>query len=197
MTMFKIHTVDTAPEKSREILKAVQAKMGFVPNLVGELADAPVALKGWVDLKSNLETGALSAVEREIVQMTVSWLNDCGYCLAAHSTLGLAANVPADVIEALRHDKPLKDAKHEALHLFTKAVMKRMGRADAHDIEAFMAAGYLHTHVLEVVMNISAAIMTNYVNHIARTPLDKHFEGQRIEAHVDAHKSELRRVDAA
>jgi len=193
MTTFKIHTVETAPEKSREILKAVQGKMGFVPNMVGEMAEAPVALKGWVDLKATLDTGHLSAVEREIVQITVSWLNDCGYCVAAHSTLALQAHMPADVIEALRHDKPLKDAKLEALRVFTKAVMKRLGRADDADIKAFLAAGYAEAHILEVVMNISAAIMTNYVNHIARTPLDKHFEGQRIEEG----RVEARRSDAA
>lgn len=193
MTTFKIHTVDTAPVKSREILKAIESKMGFVPNMVGELAEAPVALKGWIDLKGNLEAGHLSALEREIVQLTVSWLNDCGYCVAAHSTLALQAHLPADVIEALRHDHPLKDAKLEALRVFTKAVMKRLGRADDADIKAFVAAGYTEAHVLEVVMNISAAIMTNYVNHIARTPLDKHFEAQRI----DEKRVEARRSDAA
>ena len=193
MTTFQIHTVDTAPEHARELVKAVQAKMGLVPNVVGVMAESPMVLKGWLDLKADVDAGLLSPLEREIVQMTVSYLNDCGYCVAAHTTIAHGAKMPADIIEALRTDKPLKDAKLEQLRQFTKAVMKRFGRPDSNDIHAFHLAGYKDAHVLEVVSNIALATITNYINHIAQTPVDKAFEANRIEAR----KHDARRSDAA
>lgn len=193
MTTFKIHTAETAPDHARELVKAVQVKMGLVPNVVGVMAESPSVLKGWLDLKADVESGLLSPLEREIVQMTVSYLNDCGYCVAAHTTIAQGAKMPADIIEALRTDKPLKDAKLEQLRQFTKAVMKRFGRPDAADIDAFRLAGYKDAHVLEVVSGLALATITNYINHIAQTPVDKAFEANRIEAR----KTDMRRSDAA
>jgi uncharacterized peroxidase-related enzyme len=181
MTTFKIHTPDSAPEKSREILKAVNGKLGFVPNVVGELAESPAALKGWTELKAASESGQFSPIERRIVHLTASYLNNCSYCMAAGTTIGEKENVPRDVLESLRADKPLKDQKLEQLRQFTKSMLRKMGRADKQDIESFLKAGYTHAHILEVILGVSLAIMGNYVNHIASTPLDKAFEANKVE----------------
>jgi hypothetical protein len=45
MTGFTIHTIDSAPAASRDILTAAEQKYGFVPNLLGELSAAPAALE--------------------------------------------------------------------------------------------------------------------------------------------------------
>lgn len=45
MTSFKIYTPETAPEKSRDILKEVQSKVGFIPNVLGEMAKSPALLR--------------------------------------------------------------------------------------------------------------------------------------------------------
>ncbi|MDE1153636.1 MAG: carboxymuconolactone decarboxylase family protein [Micavibrio sp.] len=197
MNHFNIHTAEDAPVAARDTVKMLHAKMGMVPNLVGVMAESPVLLKGWVELKNIAEHGLFSPVEREIVQMTVSYLNDCGYCMAAHTAISLKSGLQVDIIEALRHDKPLKDAKLEQLHLFTKAVMKRLGRADVADIDAFIKAGYTQAHVLEVVLGISLATLTNYTNHIAQTPVDTAFDAHRVERRIDGHIEDKRHSSAA
>ena len=45
MSQFPIHTIETAPEAAKEALKAVQNVNGFIPNLIGVLANAPTALE--------------------------------------------------------------------------------------------------------------------------------------------------------
>lgn len=45
MSSFPIHTVESAPAAARETLEAATKKFGFLPNLLGELAAAPAALK--------------------------------------------------------------------------------------------------------------------------------------------------------
>jgi uncharacterized peroxidase-related enzyme len=193
MTTFKVHTPETAPEKSRPILKELNAKIGFVPNVVGVLAESPAALKGWVDLKADFDGGLLSATERKIVHMTTSYLNDCGYCMAAGTTIGEKEGIPREILNDLREDRKLKDVKLEQLRLFTKAVMRRLGRPEQSDIEAFRKAGYTNAHVLEVILGVTLSIMGNYVNHIVQAPLDKAFEPNKFEAR----KQDVRKSDAA
>lgn len=38
MTTFTIHTIESAPEASKSILKAAKKKLGFIPNLMATMA---------------------------------------------------------------------------------------------------------------------------------------------------------------
>lgn len=181
MTNFTVYTPENAPEKSRSLLGWWKEKLGFVPNVFGVMSESPALLKGYAELRAAYESGHFSPVEREIIHMTISSLNSCGYCVAAHSVISEKANVPKDIILALREERPLKDARLEALRQFTIAVMKRMGRVEERDLAAFYKAGFTKAHVLEVVLGVSYATLGNYVNHIAGTVLDKAFEPQRID----------------
>lgn len=193
MSSFKVHTHENAPEHSRPLLKELLGRLGFVPNIFGALSESPTALRAYLGLKTTVETGLFTPVERKIIGMTSSYLNNCSYCMAAGSTIGEKEGLPKDVIEALRNDKPLKDVKQEQLRQFTKAVLKRMGRPDKADVDAMRKAGYTNSHILEAVSVISLSIMGNYMNHILEAPLDKQFEGHRFEER----KVQIRMSDAA
>jgi hypothetical protein len=41
MTAFKLHTIESAPEGSKEILKGALKQNGFIPNLYGIMAESP------------------------------------------------------------------------------------------------------------------------------------------------------------
>lgn len=45
MSRLVIHSVNTAPEAARERVEAAQKANGFLPNLIGVLANAPTALE--------------------------------------------------------------------------------------------------------------------------------------------------------
>jgi uncharacterized peroxidase-related enzyme len=182
MTNFTTYTPNNAPEKSREVLKNWQEKLGFVPNILGIAAESPAFLRGYDQLWSAVDRGTLSPAEREIVHITVSSLNNAGYCIAAHTTIGEKAGIQRDILEALRKDQPLKDKKQEELRSFTRNLMKKLGRVDQKDLESFTKAGYTKAQVMEVVLIASYAIMTNYLGHIVEPQLDKPFEANRVES---------------
>ena len=47
MTTFTIHTVESAPAEVKEVLETVEKdNNGYIPNLIGLLANAPTALEG-------------------------------------------------------------------------------------------------------------------------------------------------------
>lgn len=175
MTAFTTHTIESAPDAARPSLQAAKNAYSFVPNLLGNMATAPALLEGYMTLAGIFDKTELSETERQIILMTNNRLNGCTYCMAAHTTISQAANVPDDVIEALRGDAPIADPKLEALRMFAAIVNETRGWPGESAIEAFLAAGYTRQTVLEVILGTSLKVMSNYTNHIAQTELDHAF----------------------
>ena len=48
-------------------------------------------------------------------------------------------------------------------------------------IERFFAAGYSHRAVLDVILGIAQKTMSNYINHVAVTPVDEVFRSLKWE----------------
>lgn len=175
MTTWNLLTPDQAPEGSREVLRQVQQKFGFLPNLMGVLAHAPSALSAYVVLSDLFSRSSLSQVEQQVVLLTVSIQNGCRYCVAAHSVGARMAGVPADILAGLRSGAPLSDAKLEALRQFTRKMVQSRGWLGDADMEAFASAGYSRQNVLDVVLGLAMKTISNYTNHVAGTPLDEAF----------------------
>lgn len=175
MTRFAIHTIETAPEGSRGILEQAKKGLGFVPNLYGVLAESPAALKAYTTFTEVLQDTDFSPEERNLLWLTVARTNGCGYCVAAHSALSAMAKVPEAHIQAIREGSPLVDAKLQALRHLAEVLVERRGWAPESETEAFLAAGFNRRQLIEVVAFISHKTLSNYVNHLAETPLDTAF----------------------
>jgi len=178
MTDFTIHTVDTAPADAKPLLEGSQQQFGFVPNLLGIMAEAPIALQAYLTLNSLLEKSSFTGAEVQLLILAISTENRCDYCIAAHRTLAHQMfKVPTEVIDAIRDNQPLTDAKLNALVTFAKAVVAKRGFVDDSEVEAFLQAGHSKAQVLEVITTIAMKTLSNYTNHIAKTPVDAQFSG--------------------
>lgn len=172
---FPIHTPDSAPVPARPILAGAQKGMGFVPNLLGTMANAPALLNAYSTVARIFDDTSLSPTERQIVLIATSRENGCEYCVAAHTVIAGMQSVPKDVVAAVRAGTPIADQKLEALRQFTAAVVATRGRPSDAAIENFAAAGYSQPQVLEVVLGVGVKTISNYTNHIAHIPLDEAF----------------------
>lgn len=181
MADFTVHTIETAPEESKAILEGASGKYGFVPNLLGVLAESPTALKTYTTVAGLVGETAFDGTEQQVITMTTSFENDCTYCMAAHSTISQMTGVPADVVESLRAGSPIADPKLNALATFTRALVQNGGNVDADGVDAFLAAGYTNQHALEVLVGIAQKTISNFTNHFAQTPRDEAFAPQAWE----------------
>ena len=173
---FDLHTPKTAPEGSRFVLEGAEKKFGFVPNLLGVLAESPAALQAYSNISSALQhNSAFSATEQQVLFLAISFENRCGYCMAAHS--GIASNgiLTNDQIKALREGTPLDNPKLEALRAFASSLVAKRGTPNDAEIEAFLEAGYTKRHVLDVLAAIALKTLTNYTNHLNDTEIDEPF----------------------
>ena len=177
MTTFQIHTIETAPEESKPYLEAAKKAYGAIPNLLAIFAESPALLRAYLDLGELLDkASAFDATERQIVLMTTSFENDCEYCMAAHTAIAGLEKVPADVIQSLRDGTPIAEPKLEALNTFARGLVQKRGWVTDEDVQAFLDAGYTPRHLLEVVLGVGFKTLSNFTNHIAKTPVDKQFQ---------------------
>jgi hypothetical protein len=103
---FVVHTKETAPPASREDLATAEKLFGFIPNLLGVLAEAPIALEAYIILTKLLEDASLSAVEQQIVMLAGSheyWLRILHGCAQHRSRL--SGNAAACSRGAPRRDR--------------------------------------------------------------------------------------------
>jgi len=170
-----VHTIDSAPDKARPTLEAAHKGYGFVPNLLGVMASAPALAKAYPTLAALFDESAFDATERQVVLLTASAENGCGYCMAAHSVIAGMQKVPEDVVAALRDGQPIADPKLEALRRFTASVVTKRGRPSESDKQAFLDAGYAVGQMLDVALGVGLKTLSNYTNHLADTPLDTAF----------------------
>ncbi|MGQ0527999.1 MAG: carboxymuconolactone decarboxylase family protein [Alphaproteobacteria bacterium] len=179
MPQFKIHDLSSAPADSKKDLEAVNAKFGFIPNIFGIMAEAPAALKAYPAFAGAFEQSSFSPAEREIVAIATGTSNGCSFCTAVHSTIARRKlKVDDGTVDALRNQTDLPDAKQNALAKFTKAIAAKRGAVSDEDTATFKKAGYSDAQVLELVVGVALNTFTNYINNVARTPMNEEFKAE-------------------
>ena len=174
MSQFPIHTIETAPEAAKEALKAVQNVNGFIPNLIGVLANAPTALETYRTVGGINGRNSLTAVEREVVQITAAVVNGCGFCVAGHTKIALKLlKLEEALVNQIRSTARIQqDAKLDALARFTLTVILQKAKLTQAQQQAFYNAGYTKENAIDVVLGVSLATLCNYVNNLADTPIN-------------------------
>lgn len=161
----------TATGPTKDLLEAVQKKMGRVPNILGSMAHAPSVLKCYLDLSTNLGTSSLPARVREQIALAVGNANGCGYCTAAHTAIGKGAGLSdAECVEAQRGRAG--DPKAQALLDFSLQIVEKRGWVNEGDIAKARKAGVTDTELIEALGVVILNILTNYFNHLAETEVD-------------------------
>ncbi len=84
MLNFAVHTKETAPEKSVALLEGAEKAFGFVPNLIGTMAESPAATKGYLTIGQIFDETSFSRTERQVVILAASRYNECHYRMASH-----------------------------------------------------------------------------------------------------------------
>lgn len=170
-------TIETATGEVKEILENTKRRLGFVPNMYGYMGKLPGILTAYTSTYDAFrKTSGFTPAEQEVVFLTISRTNGCSYCMAAHSMIAdKMSGVPADVLAAVRATHPLPDAKLQALSTFSQVMVEARGNPGKSAIDAFLAAGYGEQQVLGVILAIACKTFSNYVNHLAATPIDAVF----------------------
>ena len=173
-------TVASAPAASKPILEGVQKAFGFIPNLMATFANSPEMLKGYLALDAEYNKTSFTPQQRNLALLAASLENECGYCIAAHSTIAkVVQKVPSEIVAAIRAGESTGDKKTDALITLVRELVSKRGHASRAAIDNFLAVGYTKTQVMELLMAVALKTISNYLDHINPAPLDAAFESEK------------------
>ena len=173
MPRIPVHTVADAPENSRDELKALEAKMGKVLNIHGEMAHAPVVLQSYVALQQVIgDYGTFDAPTREAIALVVGNVDRCDYCQSAHTVSAKRAGFSTEQTVAIREGRVDFDAKLAALLTLIRESTANLGNVSDEVWHAALDAGWSDVELTEVSAHIALNLFTNHFNHLVQTDLD-------------------------
>lgn len=178
MHNYRIHTIESAPDKSKPALQGLKQVVGVIPNLAATMAESPVLLGGFVGAFGNFHGGSFSGAQKQVLLLSNAVANTCPWAVAFHSTLALKEGVEPEDVQAIREKRMPVDAKLAALSRFTRALIERRGHVSEEELTAFDEAGFGPDQVLEVIAGLAVSVMANYAGNITNPVVEPPFQPQ-------------------
>ncbi len=170
MNPIHVPTRDEVSPANQALFDSLQKGLGMVPNLYATLAHSEHALASYLALQN--AKSSIVGKAREVVNLVVSQVNDCEYCLAAHTAIGsMVGFTDAQIIE-IRRGGASFDAKLDALARLVKNIASERGHADPARVQAFFDAGWTRENLVDVIVVIGDKTVTNYLHGTTRVPVD-------------------------
>ena len=170
MNRFPLPTREQVSPENQAIFDNLKKMLSFVPNLYATFAHSATALGTYLALQNS--KSSLNARQREVVNLVVSQVNDCEYCLAAHTAVGKMVGFSDAQILEIRQGRAGFDPKLDALARFVREVAEKRGKVAGSSTEAFLAAGWTEGHVVDVIMAVGDKIISNYLHGVTKVAID-------------------------
>lgn len=176
MIPYTVHTLASAPEGSRQVMRDLQSSVGFVPNLAAAMAESPELLRGFLAVQQIYQEGTFSPGEIQVLSLTAAFENGCAWCMAFHTVMALKAGISAESVEELRAGHAPVEHRLAALSDFARSMVRQRGSVTNDELQRFLDAGYTRAQALEVILGMAFALMANYAGHLTDVPLDEPFK---------------------
>lgn len=171
MSNLKVLKREEVNTQTQGVFDVLKGKVGMVPNLYAATANSPKALNSLLTLGENLAGGEFSAKEIEAIALSAGEANSCGYCLSAHTAIGKMNGFSEEETVQLRTGE-IADDKLNALSKLVRNIVITRGKPSQIFIDKFFNVGYNKAALAEVIGHVALNTFTNYINHIADTPID-------------------------
>ena len=170
MTVINVPTRDQVSPANQALFDDLKKGIGMVPNLYATLAHSEHALGSYLAFQN--AKSSVTGKAREVVNLVVSQVNECEYCLAAHTVIGKMHSLDDAQVLEIRSGRASFDSKLDALARLVKSIVTERGRADQALVEAFFAAGWTKENLIDTIVIIGDKTVTNYLHSTTRVPVD-------------------------
>lgn len=170
MKTFNVPTREEVSPANQVLFDNLKKGIGKVPNLYATLAHSENALGAYLALQSS--KSSLRAKEKEVVNLVVSQVNECEYCLAAHTYIGKLNGFTDEQIIEIRKGGASFDPKLDALARLVKSAVENRSKPEPAVVDQFFAVGYTNENLVDTVVLIGDKMVTNYLHGITQVPVD-------------------------
>lgn len=164
-------TPSNAPEATRPILASLKQAVGMIPNVYATIGHSPGSLKSVLGWGEALATGGLGKRELEQLNLHVSELNGCSYCVSAHGALGARAGLSAQELSLARNGLGANE-RENALLAFARRVVRTGGARAGTDLARLREAGVSDAEVIDLLAVVALNAFRNAVNIVADSDID-------------------------
>jgi len=170
MTLINVPTRDDVSAENQVLFDNLKKGLGMVPNLYATFALSETALATYLALQN--AKSSVTGKAREVVNLVVSQVNACEYCLAAHTMLGKMHGFSDEQIIEIRHGRAGFDTKLDALARLTHGIAQSRGHVDQALVHAFFAAGWTQENLVDAIVIIGDKVVSNYLHSTTKIPVD-------------------------
>lgn len=169
MKTFNVPTREEVAPANQEIFDNLQKALGFVPNLYATMAYSTNGLSRFLAYQ-NAKT-SLNNKEKEAVNLIVSQINGCVYCLSAHHVIGKMNGFTDEQLFDIRKGKST-NAKLNALVQLAADITTNKGYGSQANVDAFFENGYTHENLVDLILLISDKTAMNFLHNLTQVPVD-------------------------
>ena len=170
MTPINVPTRDQVSPANQALFDNLKKGLGMVPNLYATLAHSEHALGNYLAFQN--AKSSITGKAREVVNLVVSQVNSCQYCLSAHTVIGAMVGFTPEQILEIRRGGAAFDAKLDALAKLVKNITSERGHADPARVQAFFDAGWTNENLVDAIVVIGEKTVTNYLHGTTQVPVD-------------------------
>ncbi len=170
MSTFNVPKREEVSSTNQAIFDNLEKAVGFVPNLFATYAHSENALGNYLAL-SGAKT-SLNAKQKEVVNLAVSQVNDCIYCLSAHTAIGKMNGFSEDQILELRAGRASFDNKLDALARLARNITQNRGATNADVLDNFFNAGWTKENLIDTIVLVGDKTISNYLHRTTDVPVD-------------------------
>ncbi len=168
-TTFSVPTREQVSSNNQAIFDNLHNALGFVPNLYAAIAYSKNGLEKYLAFQ-NAKT-SLSNKEKEAVNLIVSQVNGCEYCLSAHTVIGKMNGFTDEQVLDIRRGKAA-DSKLNALVQLAADITKNRGNASEDSVDNFFAQGFNNENLVDVILQVSDKTAMNYLHNLTKVEID-------------------------
>ena len=170
MKSIQVPTYAQVSPANQALFDNLKKGLGMVPNLYATLAHSEHALGNYLALQN--AKSSLSGKAREVVNLVVSQVNNCEYCLAAHTVIGRMQGFSDEQLIEIRRGLASFDPRLDALARLVRSIASERGHADPALVQAFFDAGWTEGNLVDAIVVIGDKTVTNYLHATTQVPVD-------------------------
>ena len=165
VTSLTIEQVDELSDRQKAYFDKCTEKLGFIPNVLEAYAFSSAKLQAFADMYNDLMLGDsnLSKLEREMIAVAVSSVNQCYYCLTAHGAAVRQLSGRPELGEqmVMNFRAAELDARQTAMLEFADKLTRTPHAIVERDREDLRAAGFSDRDIWDIASVASFFNMSN------------------------------------
>ncbi len=147
----------------KELFDNINGAFGAIPNMFKTIGNSSAALESMWTSFGALGKGVLGAKLGEQIAVLIADINNCEYCLAAHTVLGQNAGATQQEMADAQAGNA-SDPKTQAALNFAAKLVRNRADVTKGDVEEVRAAGFSNKEIAEILAHVALNIFTNYTN---------------------------------